>query len=103
METSKTSSTKVAVVSFDISKGFDSISHRRLFEHLRTSTEITLNARRWLHSFVTGRRQRVKARSVFSIPSIVKGGVPQGSVLGPILYNLATSGLKMFLYPKVLS
>jgi hypothetical protein len=44
--------TRVALVSFDISKAFDSVSHQRLMDHLRWSVSLSLNARRWLHDFV---------------------------------------------------
>jgi hypothetical protein len=94
MEASKTSSTKVAVVSFDISKAFDSVSHWRLMEHLRCPLQLSLNARTWLYDFLIGRTQTIKVENAFSEPSTIKSGVPQGTVLGPILYNMATAGLK---------
>jgi hypothetical protein len=94
MERSNPKSTKVAMVSFDISKAFDSVSHARLFGNMRESFTLPLNAKRWLHSFVTGRTQAVKVGTCQSKESTSKCGVPQGTVLGPILYNMATVGLK---------
>ena len=41
---------------------------------------------RWIHTFLTGRTQRVLVNSSRSNPSEVKSGVPQGSVLGPLIF-----------------
>ena len=39
-----------------------------------------------MHSFLTGRRQRVSVQGHLSEPSVVRSEVPQGSVLGPLLF-----------------
>jgi hypothetical protein len=85
---------RAAVVSFDIAKAFDSVSYPRLFEHLNNSFNLPLNAKRWLHDFLINRNQRVRVGNAFSKPSTATSGVPQGTVLGPILYNAATAWLK---------
>jgi hypothetical protein len=91
MEECHNSQTRVAVVSFDIQKAFDSVSHHRLMDHLRGDFNLSFNAKRWIKNFLTGRTQQVRVNSSLSTESrIITSGVPQGTILGPILYNAAT-------------
>ena len=41
-----------------------------------------------MHSYLTGRYQRVKINNSYSLRSLIKHGVPQDSILGPILFNI---------------
>jgi retron-type reverse transcriptase len=75
MEDCAGSPTRVAVISFDISKAFDTVSHNRLIEHLRNSFQLSLNARRWIQAFLVGRVQRVKVGTAFSNWSTISSGV----------------------------
>lgn len=78
------------LVLIDFSKAFDTIDHKILLAVLKfvgVSNE-TLN---FFRSYLTGRTQRVKADNSVSAPLDVLSGVPQGSILGPLLYTLYTS------------
>ena len=73
------------VILFDFSKAFDRVSHR----HLITKLEyygIRNNILNWVASFLSGRTQQVVCGGCYSSPTKVLSGVPQGSVLGPLVF-----------------
>lgn len=75
----------VDIVYLDISKAFDSVSHPKLIHKLRLMgvDDVTLL---WVTDFLSDRTQRVRVGKSMSDPVSVLSGVPQGSVLGPILF-----------------
>ena len=80
------------LVLLDLSAAFDTIDHEILFRRL-FSLGIIGNALQWFKSYLTNRRQSVLINGVRSTTRDLPFGVPQGSVLGPILFTLYTSPL----------
>ena len=72
----------------DFSAAFDTVDHDLLINKLENSFDITDVALDWFKSYLSGRSYKVKINDILSDPQPLKFGVPQGSILGPILYSL---------------
>ena len=85
---------KVCLISLlDLSAAFDTIDHSVLITRLNRTFGITGTALDWFTSYLQGRSQRVKVQNTCSPEAVLKFGVPQGSVLGPILFTMYTQPL----------
>ena len=77
----------------DLSAAFDTQDHPILLQRLETTVVISGTVLHWFTSYLEGRKQSVKVDNVLSSPSPLQFGVPQGSVLGPILFTLYSQPL----------
>ena len=72
----------------DLSAAFDTIDQTILLHRLRHRYEILDAALKWIESYLTNMCQRVCLNDEYSPRFMLSTGVPQGSVLGPLLFSL---------------
>lgn len=77
----------VALLLFDMSSAFDTVDHRILMERIHTMG-IEGTAYQWMVNYLENRTQSVRIDGVDSESLRLMHGVPQGSVLGPLLFSL---------------
>ena len=77
----------------DLSAAFDTIDHQILLSRLNSVFDIQSTALQWFQSYLSDSYQSTSGNNSSSSPSQLRYGVPQGSVLGPILFILYTTPL----------
>lgn len=86
----------VGCVAIDLTKAFDSIQHKLLIAKLN-AYGVSCKACDLINSYLSSRKQRVKLNGNYSEWLNIQRGVPQGSIMGPVLFNIYLNDLLLLL------
>ena len=87
----------IGTVAIDLSKAFDSLPHGLLIVKLH-AYGVDLSSCKLLASYLHNRHQRVKIKDIRSDWLIMDRGIPQGSILGPLLFNVFNNDINIYNY-----
>ena len=85
----------------DLSRAFDCLPHELLIAKL-DAYGFDKSSLKLIHSYLSNRKQRVKINDRYSSWSEILFGVPQGSILGPLLFNIFLCDMITFLRNLIL-
>ena len=92
---------EIRVIFCNISKAFDRVWHRGLLGKLR-SIGVGGSLLSWFGNYLEGRQQRVILRNnISSSWKLIKAGVPQGSILGPLLFIIYINDIVSTIHSKI--
>lgn len=83
----------VLLVLLDLSAAFDTVDHGILLRRMHDRFGVSGDVLQWFHSYLDMRSQAIAIGETTSEQRILESGVPQGSVLGPILFTMYTTPL----------
>ena len=90
-----------AAIFIDFRKAFDCVSHSTVVDKMR-HTNMGENALNWFTSYLQNRKQRVFANKKKSELASITQGVPQGSILGPLMYILYANDIPEYMDNEVM-
>ena len=74
----------------DLSAAFDTIDHDILLDRMRDDLGVSDTALPWFKLYLSGRQSRVSIHNLYSDPVDLEYGLPQGSILGPLMFGIYT-------------
>ena len=90
---------KCLVVFLDLAKAFDTVDQKILIERLE-KVDVRCSALDLFKNYLTNRQQKVRINEILSDPLKITTGVPQGTVIGPILFLIYINNISKIINSK---